>query len=591
LPSPAPLPSLKIEVILFLVVFMTCLRSLACALLCLALAIPAFSQNTAPTAPSPAPQPPLSLAEQARKLRKDRPAEVKMNDEETKELFRAVDKIFDFASEDTGYPKHGAVKRQMVGPADIEQFTKEYLAKAEYSQRFARAELTMKKFGLLPREFDLKDFLVKSNGKQIAGLYRWDTKTISLLNTVSLENQGPILAHELTHALQDQNFDLKTWQQPTGKGSEMTDETSTARRAIVEGQAMVVYIDFVLAPAGRSLLNTPGILASMEEPVVQASIDTEMLHNAPMVLREAGAFPYRDGLIFEAEILEKAGKQAAFAGIFARPPRNTHEVFDPKAYLEHAKLASVAIPDVHALLANQYEVYDSGSFGELDVRSLLHQFGDRRTSTELASNWEGGTYVAFKKTQTSTPQPSTGDLALIYVSHWKNAQAAEKFARFYATTVARRYPGATVDAVPACAAAPCPTGAASISTNEGPVIVEDWPDNTVIVSESFDSTLAAKLSSAIRTAPADQRASTGKPAEINKPTSADNSKTVAQAANQNEASNPNNAGDKDRPSNADDTLDEELSMRLYSMPAFRVFEEQLGNELLNQVVDTISAPK
>ena len=35
------------------------------------------------------------------------------------------------------------------------------------------------------------------------------------------------------------------------------------------------------------------------------------------------------------------------------------------------------------------------------------------------------------------------------------------------------------------------------------MIVEQWPDNTVIVSESFDSGTAAKLSAAIRNAPAD----------------------------------------------------------------------------------------
>jgi hypothetical protein len=503
------------------------IRSCACALLCLAVATPTFSQT--------------SLADQARKLRKDHPAEVKMTDAEAKELFNSIDKILDFASEDSGYAKHTAVKRQMVGPTDIEQFTKDQLAKAEYSQRFARAEVTMKKFGLLPREFDLKDFLVKANGKQIAGLYNPENKTIWLLNTVSLEHQEPILAHELTHALQDQNFDLKTWQQHGDKNSG-NDEISTARHAIVEGQAMVVYFDYLLAPLGRSMQNTPGIVAQMEEPAVQASIDTEMLHNAPMVLREAGTFPYRDGLIFEGEVLQKAGKQAAFAGVFARPPRNTHEVFDPKAYLDREEFAPVAIPDVHALLADKYEVYDSGSFGELDIRSLLRQFGDHRSANDLASNWQGGAYIAYKRTQTSTPLPTTADLALLYVSHWKSAQAAEKFARFYATTVSHRYQTASVQPVPACASTTCPTGAALISTDEGPVIVEEWPDNSVIVSESFDSALAAKLSSAVRTAPIDQRAST----------------------------------------NVDQ--DDELSLRLYSMPAFREFQEQIEREFIRAIL-------
>src|SRR6201987_4051243 len=141
----------------------------------------------------------------------------------------------------------------------------------------------------------------------------------------------------------------------------MNDESTTARHAIVEGQTMVVYIDFLLAPYGRNLKDTPGVVASMEDSAVSATIDTELMHKAPMVLREAGSFPYRDGLFFEADILQKRGKHAAFAGVFAQPPRNTHEVFDSNAYLEHAKLTPVAIPDVRPLLGGNFEVFDAGS--------------------------------------------------------------------------------------------------------------------------------------------------------------------------------------------------------------------------------------
>jgi hypothetical protein len=128
------------------------------------------SPSGPPSAPGPK-QEPHSLADVARKLRKDKPAEVKMTEVDAKELFRSVDKVFEFASEDTGFLKHNAVKKQVVGQTDIEKFTKDRLARADFSQRFARAELTMKKFGLLPRDFNLREFLVKSNGQSIAGLY------------------------------------------------------------------------------------------------------------------------------------------------------------------------------------------------------------------------------------------------------------------------------------------------------------------------------------------------------------------------------------------------------------------------------------
>jgi hypothetical protein len=533
------------------------LRSLSVlVLLCLPLTIGASGQQPAPTAPAspgqatpPAPET-QSLADVARKLRKDKPAEIKMTDVDEKELFSSVDKVFEFASNDTGFSKRSNVKKKLVGQSDIEKFTKDRLARADFSQRFARSELTMKKFGLLPRDFNLREFLVKSNGQSIAGLYDDETKMIWLLNTVSMEKQGPILAHELTHALQDQNYDLQHWAKAgvkpavkaqLGNGDDVNDESTTARHAIVEGQAMVVYIDYLLAPFGRNLKDTPGVVASMEDAAVSATIDTELMHKAPMVLREAGSFPYRDGLFFEADILAQRGKQAAFQGVFAQPPRNTHEVFDSKAYLEHAKLTPIQIPDVRSLLSKDYEVFDAGSFGELDVRALLKQFGDKHGATDFAPAWDGGSYVAFKRTLlTAGAEPTTADVALLYVSHWKTSQAAEHFARFYATTVSKRYQNTVVQAVPACGATPCPTGAAQVSTEEGPVIVEEWPDNTVIVSESFDSATAAKLSAAIRTATADRRADA-------------------------------------RPL-------PELTPRLYSLPAFRAFQAHIGQQIVRALI-------
>jgi hypothetical protein len=522
-----------------------CLTGLVLFAACLISSFAASAQEQSAPPAAPNAQGEQSLADVARKIRKEKPAEVKMTPDEAKDLFKHVDEVLDFASKDTGFPRRTAVKRQLAGPTDIEKFTKDRLSKEENVQRFARAELTMKKFGLLPRDFDLRDFLVKANGQQVAGLYDEDTKTISLLNTVSFGRQGPILAHELTHALQDQNYDLKTWSRadakPSGRKEEGNDEGATARHAVVEGQAMVVYIDFLLAPFGRSLQNTPGVVAEMSEPAVMATIDTEMMHKAPMVLREAGSFPYREGLIFEGEVLAKGGKQPAFAGMFARPPRNTHEVLEPRAYLEREKFESVVIPDVRGIVTSAYEAYDSGSFGELDVRALLRQFGEKRSARDdLAAAWQGGSYVAFRRDQgSSAPAPTTADLALLYVSHWKSKEVADRFARFYATTVAKRYKSAAVQAVPACAGSACPIGAAQISTEEGPVIVEEWADNTVIVSESFDPDTASKLSGAVRNAGPERRASAAEP---------------------------------------------ELSLRLESLPAFREFQESIGEAMLQRVV-------
>ncbi len=493
-----------------------------------------------------------SLGDLARKIRKDPTTQVQMSAEDAKKLFNSVDKLIAFSAADTGFPQHSFVKRRLVGPEEVENFTRGQLAKEEYAQRFARSELTMKKFGLLPRDFDLREFLVKANGKEIAGYYDEETKSISLLNWIPLERQAPILAHELTHALQDQNYNLKVWQSGGPKtagpaddkngSQEAEDDGVSARHAVVEGQATVVMIDYLLAPLGRTVQNTPGLIYQMEDPAVKGSYDSELLHSAPMILREAGIFPYRSGLIFEGELLAHGGKPMAFAGVFARPPRSTHEVLQPRAYIEGEKLPPVRIPNLQPLLTGKYEIYDSGSFGELDVRGLLKQYGDRIVADDLASAWRGGAYVAFHRTgkeAAASENPTTADIALLYISRWKSAQTAERFARLYAAAIGQRYQQAADQPLESCAGAKCPVTAVQVLTEEGPVVVTRWADNSVLVSESFDSATAAKLRDAVR-----------------------------ESATETEARN---------------LQQDELSLRLYALPEFAAFQAQIGAEVWREV--------
>src|SRR5580698_10920531 len=133
-----------------------------------------------------------SLGDVARKLRKDTTDEVKMTDADTKKLFDSVDRIFAFAAEDTDMPKHALVKRRLVTKADVEQYAAGQMGKQEFARMFAQQELSMKKLGFLPRDFNIKEFLVRSTGQEIAAYYDNETKTISMLNWVPPDRQEPI---------------------------------------------------------------------------------------------------------------------------------------------------------------------------------------------------------------------------------------------------------------------------------------------------------------------------------------------------------------------------------------------------------------
>ena len=120
---------------------------------------------------------------------------------EAKELFRSVDEILRFASKDTGLPIKKKVKRTIVSRPQVEKYVGDKFKDDADRIRFERSELVEKKFGLLPRTFDLHSFLIKLLSEQVAGYYDEKTRTMNLLDWNESEMQRLVMAHELTHAL------------------------------------------------------------------------------------------------------------------------------------------------------------------------------------------------------------------------------------------------------------------------------------------------------------------------------------------------------------------------------------------------------
>jgi hypothetical protein len=446
-----------------------------------------------------------SLGELAEQERSKRQAEVKVTAEDMESLSTEINEIMEFASQDSGLARHSAVKHQLVSQDDVKHHTAAALNGLEETQRMERSEVVLKKFGYFPRDFNLKNFLVTASPQSLGGYYEFQTKTMNLVNWVGLEDQRPIMAHELTHALQDQNYDLMHWEHRSQRPPAMhvaADEAveTIARRAVVEGQAMIVYVDYLLKPYGRTLGDTPGAMEYVKDRLTASYDTTLVVRNAPLLLKETGIFPYREGLVFEMELLQKGGTSQAFAGAFAHPPSNTHEIMEPKAYLDGEKTPAVTLPDLTRLLADKYDVYDSGSMGQLDVRILAQQLGSENDMFTVTPSWNGGAYVAVKRRPApgSKDSPvSTASIALLYVSRWKSASAARRFIEVYQTSLPKRV--GVADAKPwvpaACAGkSPCPSlRATRVNTNEGPVFLELLPNNTVFIAHSFPEETANSL--------------------------------------------------------------------------------------------------
>jgi hypothetical protein len=440
----------------------------------------------------------LTLSTWALAQEKPAPKDTHITPEQTAELFRSVNQILSFASEDTSLTIKHEVKRRLITRDEVEKYIQDKLKDDKDAKKMQREEIVLKKFGFLDRDFQLQPFLVSLLKEQIAGYYDNKTKTVNLLDWVKPEEQKPVLAHELTHALQDEHVDLEKWEpdDPNTISKDVTednqrlaiDERGTARDAVLEGQAMAVYLDYTLKPQGKSLKTLPDVMRTPENET-DAADNSPIMSRAPLLLQQSLLFPYRDGLGFEQRLLKDKGARYAFPGVMDRPPSTSYEIMNPGAYERGVTPPLLHMPDVHGLLDAAWQPYDIGVMGELDVRILSELFGGPQEAAMLTPQWKGGLYYAAQSVQAKTAeqQAATSSLALLYLSAWRSEAAAGEFVKMYAGELSKKYSGVTRDA-----SAESSPHEHIYRSSEGPVLIVR-EGAQVFVSETFDLTLAHKL--------------------------------------------------------------------------------------------------
>ena len=433
-------------------------------------------------------------------------AETHMTDEDAKKLFALVDQLLKFSSDETGLPVKSHVKRQLTTRAAVEAYLTEKFNEDEDAKRMQRSEIVLKKFGLLERDFDLKPFLLALLKEQIEAYYDPKTKTVNLLDWIGVDEQKPVLAHELTHALQDQHVDLDKWgnQTPPDVSLNMNedtdhlakDEIDTARDAVTEGQATAVMMDNMLKPLGRSLIKDPEVVEAIKQQM-NGSADSPVLSRAPTLLSESLLFPYREGLSFEQDVWMDKGQTAAFAGALDRPPSSSWEIMNPREYEKGHHAVIPLLPNIHPLVDKLYKPYDIGQVGQLDTQILTTIFGGENAARDLTPAWDGGLYWAGqRRSATEAEKATTGSIALLYLSTWKSPESARAFAALYARALGRKYSGLHPDTSVTHAVPAGSIDEQVYSTSEGTVALFTR-ENLVFVTESFDLELARQLATLI----------------------------------------------------------------------------------------------
>ena len=334
-------------------------------------------------------------------------------------------------------PFRHEVKRDVTAREALQDFLLQELDEEMTPEAFHANEQGMKALGFLDRGVDLKPLMLKVYSEEIAAFYDPRTKTMHLIKESDVvkpltflqklmgkkggfdkaENQT-VIAHELTHALADQHFDLKAMQEAV----QNDDDQSLALSALIEGEATLTMMgaqmaDFTGEKIGKlpseDLDTTFGILGAFL-PMAGG----ESLRNAPPILRESLIFPYLRGLVFCAR-LTNDGDWAGIDEAYRHPPVSTEQVLHPRKYrLQPDPPMAIALPTLEP--GESWKEVGQNVVGEFQTAILLRKVDGRKA----AAGWDGDRFAVFEGAE--------GELGLVWVSTWDSEDDAQEFAESYA---------------------------------------------------------------------------------------------------------------------------------------------------------------
>ncbi len=266
-------------------------------------------------------------------------------------------------------------------------------------------------FGFMPEDFDLKEAYKALLSEQIAAFYNQHSGELVMFEGNHLDNimNQVILAHELTHALQDQHFDLKSL--PIEDKS--NDDRALGALSLIEGDATLLMGMFLLENKENMK-----VLSLLEGMLGQS---TEALASVPGIIRESLLFPYLKGQEFVMSLYAQGGFQA-ISDAFDDPPNSSSEILHPERYLSIQRILP-ALPEWQVMEENQEKrLIRENVLGEFGLRVWLQEYMSRENAENAADGWRGDGYRVFM-------DKAGKHLQFVHWSKWENIQEAEEFLR------------------------------------------------------------------------------------------------------------------------------------------------------------------
>ena len=325
-----------------------------------------------------------------------------------------------------------------ISKEQINQFLKKRVKETTSPEEVRAEELTLKKFGLIPQDFDLAKNEVDLLTEQASAFYDYNRKKLFITDSTSSDSQAPVLAHELSHALADQNYNLGRFIKQGNK----SDDGSTARLAVMEGQATWMMSEYLARKAGTSLKDSATLAATMANMAAgdeggdsdKSDGEFPVFDKEPLYLRLTLVFPYTKGMSFQQAVLVH-DPRTGFGEVFLHPPVSTQQILHPTKYFDHVQPTDPALPEVH--LPRGYKGLVGGALGELEQSILLEQYVGKTRAAGMASHWRGCNFELRENKK-------AGRVVLLYSTEWDSDEHAALYFAAYREVMRKKWKTMTV---------------------------------------------------------------------------------------------------------------------------------------------------
>jgi hypothetical protein len=331
-----------------------------------------------------------------------------------------------------GLEPTGPIQKGVKNREEISQYLREHVH-SEFDENELQSEGRMlQKLGLIPASMNYTEFMLKLLTEQVGGYYDPEKKTFFIASWLPADQQKPVMAHELTHALQDQHFDLKRVMNEDRKLQ--NDDRQLAHMALFEGDATAVMLDYILEPVGRSFAKTIDLVYVMRSQFASMETQFAIFRQAPDYLKESLVFPYAYGAAFLQKV-RATQPWTAVDKMYSDLPESTEQIIHPEKYMgtrDNPKPVDLADPSPR--LGNGWHISYTNVLGEFDLFVLLKLVVPEERAKNAAAGWGGDKLLLLEN--------KSGATAVFGSTVWDTPDDADEFYLAMSAWLQGRYPKA-----------------------------------------------------------------------------------------------------------------------------------------------------